>query len=110
MRNTLAIVITNLLKQDLTFSSNAFYRPYNADFASTKAFLVIISSGGNSDSDSDSTSACGSNSSSKILSWTGKYKLEAIAKQTEHERLLFSATFTAKFELVFILIHENALP
>ena len=53
-----------------------------------KASLVIISSSGNSSScsrsgfgsASDSTSTCGSSSSSsKILPWTGKYKLGAIA-------------------------------
>ena len=59
------------------------------DIAAAKASLVIIiisscgnsgscsSSGGVSSSGNDSTSNCGS--SSKILSWTGKYKLGAIA-------------------------------
>ena len=61
------------------------------DFATAKASFVIIissssgnsrscssSSGVGSSSGSDSTSSCGS--SSKILSWTGKYKLGAIAR------------------------------
>ena len=70
--------------------------PFNADFAALKASIVIIiiiiiitiiiviisssscSSGGGSSSGSDSTSNCGS--SSKILSWTDKYKLGAIAR------------------------------
>ena len=65
--------------------------PFNADFASAKVSLVVISSssgsdnssscsrsGGGSGSGSDSTSGCCS-SSSKILIWTGKYKLRAIA-------------------------------
>ena len=89
IRNTLVIILTNLLKQDLTFSSNAFYGPFNADFAGAKSPLVIIfssssgnssscrRSGGGSSSGSDSTSSCVS--SSKILPWTGKYKLGAIA-------------------------------
>ena len=59
------------------------------DFAAVKAPLVIIfssrsgnssscrRSGGGSSSGSDSTSSCVS--SNKILPWTGKYKLEAIA-------------------------------
>ena len=84
----MAIVITNLLKQDLTFLSNTFLGPFKADFAAAKASLVIISSSGNSSSCSrsgdgsgsgiESTSTCGS-TSSKILSWTGKYKLGVIA-------------------------------
>ena len=84
IRNTLAIVITNLLKQDLSFSSNTFLRPFNADFAAAKASLVIISSSGNSISGDgsgngiDSTNTCGS-TSSKIFSLTGKYKLGVIA-------------------------------
>ena len=71
--------------------------PFNAGFAAVKAsiFVVIIiiiiitiiiviisssscSSGGGSSSGSDSTSNCGS--SSKIQSWTDKYKLGAIAR------------------------------
>ena len=88
IRNTLAIIITNLLKQqDLTFSSNIFYGSFNADFIAAKASLVFISSSGNGSSCSrsgggrgsgcDSTSTCGS-STSKNLSWTGKCKLGAI--------------------------------
>ena len=56
------------------------------DFAATNTYLVIIiiinsssnssGSSGGSGSDSDSTSNCGS---SKILTWTGKYKSGAIA-------------------------------
>ena len=73
-RDTLAIALTNLLKQNLTFSSNIFWRPFNVDFAAAKASLVIISSStsssgssgdGGDGSGSDSTSSCGS--SSKIL-------------------------------------------
>ena len=79
----MAITLTNLLKQDSTFSSNIFQGPFNADFAAANASLVVIiiissssnssSSGGDeaSDSDSNSISSCGS---SKILTWTGKYK------------------------------------
>ena len=70
----------------MTFSSRLF----NADFPATKVFLVIISSssgssnssshsrnGGGSVSGIGSTSGCAS--SSKILTWTGKYKLGAMA-------------------------------
>ena len=56
------------------------------DFAATNTYFVIIiiissssnssGSSGSSGSDSDSTSNCGS---SKILTWTGKYKKGAIA-------------------------------
>ena len=56
------------------------------DFAATNTYLVIIiiinsssnssGSSGGSGSDSDSTSNCGS---SKIFTWTGKYKSGAIA-------------------------------
>ena len=56
------------------------------DFAATNTYFVIIiiissssnssGSSGSSGSDSDSTSNC---SSSKILTWTGKYKKGAIA-------------------------------
>ena len=77
IRNRLAIILTNLLKQDLTFSSNTFKGPFNADFAAANASLVIniskssgdsssCSSGRGSSSGSDSTSTC--DSSSKILS------------------------------------------
>ena len=91
----LAITLTNLLKQDLTFSWNLL-RAFNADFAAAKASLdVIISSSSSSSSSSrssssssssggggggggggdgsgiDSTSICGS-SSTKIVTWTGK--------------------------------------
>ena len=83
IRNTLVITLTNLLKQDLTFSSNIFYEPFNADFATANASLSSRSnssscSGGNG-SDGDSTSSCGS---SKILTWTGKYKSGAIVSAT----------------------------
>ena len=54
---------------------------FNVDFAATNTYLVIIiiinsssnssGSSGGSGRDSDSTSNCGS---SKILTWTGKYK------------------------------------
>ena len=57
------------------------------DFAATNTYFVIIiiissssnssGSSGSSGSDSDSTSNCGS---SKILTWTGKYKKGAIAR------------------------------
>ena len=64
---------------------------FNADFAAAKVSLVVIisssgsdnssscsrSGGGGSRSGSDSTSGCGGNS--KILTWTDKYKLGAIA-------------------------------
>ena len=33
IRNTLVIIITDLLEQDLTFSSNTFQGEFNADFA-----------------------------------------------------------------------------
>ena len=56
------------------------------DFAATNTYFLIIiiissssnssGSSGSSGSDSDSTSNCGS---SKILTWTGKYKKGAIA-------------------------------
>ena len=46
----LAIIITNLLKHDLIFSSNTFQGPFNADFAAAKASIVIISSSSNSSS------------------------------------------------------------
>ena len=84
-RNTLVIILTNLLKHDLTVSSNTFYGPFNGDFAAAKTSLVIIisnssgsssccsRSGGSNGSSSDSTSSCGS-SSSEMLSWNGKYK------------------------------------
>ena len=79
-KDTLAITLANLLKQNLRFASNIFSGPFNVDFAAVKAFLVIISSstssssggggGGGDGSGSDSTSICGS--SSKIVTWTGK--------------------------------------
>ena len=57
------------------------------DFAATNTYFVIIiiissssnssGSSGSSGSDSDSTSNC---SSSKIFTWTGKYKKGAIAR------------------------------
>ena len=91
IRNTLAITLTDLLKKYLTFLSNIFQGPFNADFAAANAFFVvniIISSsssrsisnsssgsGGATDSDINSTRSCGS---SKILTWTGKYKPGAI--------------------------------
>ena len=66
---------------------------FNADFATAKLYLVIISrssgsgnssscsrTGGGSSSGSDSTSGCGS--SIKILTWAGKYKWGAIASAT----------------------------
>ena len=102
IRNTLAITLTDLLKKDLNFTSNIFYGPFNADFAAANAFFVVIiiissssssisssssssrnssnnsSSGGGGASDSgiNSTSSC---DSSKILTWTGKYKPVPIA-------------------------------
>ena len=77
-RGTLAITLTSLLKQNLTFSSNIFQGPFNVDFAAAKASRVLIipssisssSGGGDDGSGSDSASSCGS--SSKILTWTGK--------------------------------------
>ena len=61
--------------------------PFTADFAAANASLVIIiiiissssnssSSSGGSSNASDGTSSCGS---SKILTWTGKYKSEVMA-------------------------------
>ena len=86
IRNTLVITLTNLLKQDLTFSSNIFYEPFNADFAAVNASLSSRSNSsscsGCNGSDGDSTSSCGS---SKILTWTGKYKSGAIAGATVGE-------------------------
>ena len=41
-RNILAITLTNLLKQNLTFSSNVFKGPFNVDFATAKASLVVL--------------------------------------------------------------------
>ena len=83
IRNTLVITLTNLLKQDLTFSSNIFYEPFIADFSAANASLSSRSnssscSGGNG-SDGDSTSSCGS---SKIMTWTGKCKSGAIVGAT----------------------------
>ena len=97
IRNTLAITLTDLLKKDLNFTLNIFYGSFNADFAAADAFFVVnivISSsssssssssrsssnsssggGGATDSDINSTRSCGS---SKILTWTGKYKPGAI--------------------------------
>ena len=78
-RDTLAITLTDLLKQNLTFSSNNFKGPFNVNFAAAKAsHVVIISSstssnsggGGGDGSGSDSASSCGK--SSKILTWTRK--------------------------------------
>ena len=76
----------------LEFFVKYLLRPFNADFAIANASLVIIiiisssssdssSSSGSSGSsgrgsDSDSTSSCGS---SKILTWTGKYKSGVMA-------------------------------
>ena len=61
--------------------------PFTADFAAANASLVIIiiiissssnssSSSGGSSNASDGTSSCGS---SKILTWTGKYKSGVMA-------------------------------
>ena len=77
-RDTLAITLTDLLKQNLTFSSNNFKGPFNVNFAAAKASHVVIissstssnSGGGGDGSGSDSTSSCGK--SSKILTWTRK--------------------------------------
>ena len=77
-RDTLAITLTDLLKQNLTFSSNNFKGPFNVNFAAAKASHVVIissstssnSGGGGDGSGSDSTSCCGK--SSKILTWTRK--------------------------------------
>ena len=41
-RNILAITLTNLLKQNLTFSSNVFKGPFYVDFATAKASLVVL--------------------------------------------------------------------
>ena len=38
----MAITLTNLLKQNLTFSSNVFKGPFNVDFATAKASLVVL--------------------------------------------------------------------
>ena len=37
-----------------------------------------------------------------------RYLEKVILRSTENERLLISATFTAKFELVFVITLENA--
>ena len=60
--------------------------PFTADFAAANASLIIIiiissssnssSSSGGSSNASDGTSSCGS---SKILTWTGKYKSGVMA-------------------------------
>ena len=60
--------------------------PFTADFAAANASLVIIiiisgssnssSSSGGSSNASDGTSSCGS---SKILTWTGKYRSGVMA-------------------------------
>ena len=42
IRNMLAIILRNLLKQYLTFSSNTFQGPFNADLAAAKAFFSIL--------------------------------------------------------------------
>ena len=83
IRNKLAITLTNLLTQGLTFSSNIFYGSFNVNFAAVIACLIIIiissssnSSSGVSGSNSDSTSSCGS---SKILTWACKYKSGVMA-------------------------------
>ena len=82
----MVITLTNLLKQDLTFSSNIFYESFNADFAAVNASLSSRSNSsscsGCNGSDGDSTSSC---VSSKILTWTGKYKSGAIAGATVGE-------------------------
>ena len=85
IRNTLVITLTNLLKLKLSFSPNIFSGSFNASFAAANAFLVIFiistncnsssSSGGGSDSDSNSASSC---ISTKIWTWTSKYKSGAI--------------------------------
>ena len=85
IRNTLVITLTNLLKLKLSFSPNIFSGSFNASFAAANAFLVIFiistncnsssSSGGGSDSDSNSASSC---VSTKIWTWTSKYKSGAI--------------------------------
>ena len=38
----LAIILTNLLKQDLTFSSNTFLGSFNGNFASAKHLLLLL--------------------------------------------------------------------
>ena len=38
----MAITLTNLLKQNLTFSSNVFKGPFYVDFAAAKASLVVL--------------------------------------------------------------------
>ena len=43
IRNTLVIILTNLLKQDLIFSSNTFQGPFNADFVAAKTSLMSYS-------------------------------------------------------------------
>ena len=85
--------INKSTETEFTFSSNIFQGLFNTDFPVGKVFLFIIissssgssgnnsscnRSGGGSGSGSDSISGCGS-SSSKILTWTNKYKLRAIA-------------------------------
>ena len=65
----MAIALTNLLKKDLTFSSNIFYGPFNADFAAANAFLVIIiiiSSSSSSSSSSGSGASAGFRQSLKF--------------------------------------------
>ena len=71
---------------EIEFSPNIFSGSFNASFAAANAFLVIFiistngnssssSSGGGSDSDSNSASSC---VSTKIWTWTSKYKSGAI--------------------------------
>ena len=101
-KDTLAITLANLLKQNLRFASNIFSGPFNVDFAAVKAFLVIISSstssssggggGGGDGSGNDRTSSCG-----KVVvvkSWPEQVnnKLEAratkckfVARATKHK-------------------------
>ena len=63
IKNTLAIILTNLLKQGLSFASNTFKGLFNTDFAASKASILICisSSGGNS---SCNSSGAGSSSDS----------------------------------------------
>ena len=42
IRNMLAIILRNLLKQYLTFSSNTFQGPFNTHLAAAKAFFFYI--------------------------------------------------------------------
>ena len=84
IRNTLAITLTDLLKKDLTFKGRLMRVLLHFLLLLSLVVLAVVVAAvgvvvivvGASDSDINSTSSCGS---SKILTWTGKYKPGAIA-------------------------------